>query len=155
MLKLSSPGIEYRPLFWKTSVLPYTELSVSVTVRHPLIFSSHLLLINTRGFCRLLHHRHSTRGYPRYVSLSILYLFIIIFNGVWTMHNFYYDSMYQPIFILDMFISFPGESVLITWIGLFFTLWGHHSVRTGGFSHILASQNEMNRALGHLCAHIG
>ena len=35
----------------------YTELSVSATVRHPLTFSSHLLLINTRGLCRLLRHR--------------------------------------------------------------------------------------------------
>ena len=41
-----------------------TDLSVSATIRHPMIFSSHLLLFNTSGVCRPLRHRLSTSMQP-------------------------------------------------------------------------------------------
>ena len=51
------------------------------------------------------------------------------------MHNLYYICIYdisdQCIFILDNFISFPEASVLITWTGLFYTVWGQVGLLNG------------------------
>ena len=59
------------------------------------------------------------------------------FFKVWSKHHFSYIwPIYQCIFSLDIFISFSKASVLITWIGLFYTLWGHHFKSTFFSTHL-------------------
>ena len=94
------------------------------------------------GICAC-NARHANQKLSISVPLLILYLFIVNvmeFLKVWSKHNLYYIyGIYQCILSLDMFISFLEASMVISWIRLFFTLWGHRSEKKRGFSTHLVS----------------